>query len=135
MRTITSRRGFILALSFFACLLMVDALRPVYGRTEEDDLKKQVETLTKKVEDQKKQLDSLNADYQNFKATLIQFDNGINQANAQRDAMVAQHSTGIANINNDVTRQNVVLAQHTTAIANINNALTGIDARLRRGRL
>jgi cell division protein FtsB len=91
MRTITSRRGFILTLSFLACLLMVNALRPVYGRAEEDDLKKQVESLTKKVEDQKKQLDSLSADYQKFKASEIQFANGINQAIAQRDAVLAQH--------------------------------------------
>jgi septal ring factor EnvC (AmiA/AmiB activator) len=99
MRTTISRRGLILSLSFLTCVLMVNALSPVYGRAQDDDLKKQVASLTKKVEDQKKQLDSLTADYERFKATEAQFNKGINDAITQRDAVMTQHGNAITNIN------------------------------------
>jgi phage shock protein A len=75
-----------------ACVLTFNTLRPVHGRAQEDELKKQVESLTKKVEDQKKQLDSLRADHQNFKAVQEQWDKGMAD-------VVTQHGNAIQNIN------------------------------------
>src|SRR2546421_12316835 len=97
MTTITSRLFLIIGL--FGCVLTANAVRPVSGRVEEDDLKKQVESLSKKVEDQKKQMDSLSSDYEKFKAQQIKWDNDIGPAIAQRDQIVGQHTQRLTQIN------------------------------------
>jgi len=145
--TITSRLFLIIGL--FGCLLTANAVRPVSGRVEEDDLKKQVESLSKKVEDQKKQIDSLSSDYEKFKAQQIQWDKDTSAGITQRDGLVAQHTQRLTQINDTITQQGVVLAQHTQRLTQIigmltqqggvvgqhTQRLTQIEARLRAGRL
>ena len=78
--TTTNLRVLILVVALLLCAVISNALRPVHGQAQEDDLKKQVETLSKTVEEQKNLLNSLRLEHEKFEAEQKQWDTGTNTA-------------------------------------------------------
>lgn len=135
---IANRRGFIFILSSIACIVMLNALRPVHGQSQESDLKKQVETLSKTVEDQKKQLDSLRKDLnflksvtEKFAAQQIQFDNGIKETIAKQEQRLNTNGKEIGALGESARQQDFTLRQHSLDSRRQGEAILLIDRRLR----
>jgi hypothetical protein len=97
MTTNTNRLGLIVILSLLTCILLLNGLRPVHGQPQEGDLKKQVESLTKRVDEQQKKLDTLRIDYEKSKAGQDQWDNATTN-------VITQHGNAIQNINARLVR-------------------------------
>ena len=135
MTRIINRRNFILTLSLFICLGVFNALRPVYGHMQEDDLKKQVETLTQKTEEQKKALDTLKANYEKFRTSVIERDKSTRQLITEQgqklDQKVAADAQNFGRLAESARQQDVALRQLQQALTQQRDAITNMNARLR----
>ena len=131
MRKITEWRGFILTVCFLICLIMINAPLPVHGRAQEDDLKKQVETLTQKVDEQKQQLDSLKTDFEKFKAAVVERDKNTRQLITQHDQRLSGHEQTIGGLIQSVRQHDGGLRQFTQELTQQRNMIVNINNRLR----
>ncbi len=130
MTTIINRRGFILALSLLSCLGILNALSPVYGNVQEEDLKKQVETLTQKTAEQQKALDALRTDFEKLKTAIIERDKSTRLLISQHDQKFAKQDQRLDADAQTFGRLSERTRQHDDAFQRLNQTLTQYRDRI-----
>ena len=131
MTGIINRQSLMLTLSLFICLGILNALRPVYGHSQEDELKKKVETLTQKTEEQKKALDALKTDFEKFKTAVVERDRNTRQLITQNGQRLNADAQNLGRVLESTRRHDGVLRQLTQELSQQRNAIVNINNRLR----
>ena len=137
MTRIINRRSFIVTLSLFTCLGIFNALRPVYGHRQEEDLKKQVETLTQKTGEQQNALDALKTELAKFKTAVVERDKSTRQWLNQQDQRWTQQdqrsnaeAKSLGQLIESARQQEIMLRQLNQVQMQHRDAILKINARL-----
>lgn len=124
--------GVILVLCLSAFVIILDARRSVHGSPPQDnELKKQVASLTDQMEEQKKQLDSLRTEFQRFSAAVVQRDKDTRELITKQDQRLNSYGQQIGGLIQSARQQDSALRQQASQLLEQRNVIIQINARLR----